>query len=215
MKKHSLCDTKSDADDGLKKFAFKRVVWNSSTWEFRSTWIEWKYEFLPAIIKYTLHCGIWIESIVYYSYLCISNPYRWHIRKNNVDEPIDGSDANQDFKASHRTHQSITLSSVQELHQPYQMKHNSNNNNSNQLKRIFVLSSGTLSLNDIKRSDAGVYICVASNTEGSETLEIQLSVIEALTVQILPAQQTVDLGKSTDLVNIMYLQWIHCSQKSQ
>lgn len=80
------------------------------------------------------------------------------------------------------------------------MKHN-NNNNSNQQKRIFVLSSGTLSLNDIKRTDAGVFMCVASNTEGSETLEIQLSVIEALTVQILPAQQTVDLGKSTDLVS--------------
>lgn len=66
-----------------------------------------------------------------------------------------------------------------------------------------MLPSGTLSINDIKRSDVGVYICVASNSEGSENLEIQLSVIEALTVQILPAQQTVDLGKSTDLVFLM------------
>lgn len=85
------------------------------------------------------------------------------------------------------------------------MKHhsnsnNNNNNNNSQLKRIFVLASGTLSFNDIKRTDAGVYICVATNSEGSENLEIQLSVIEALTVQILPAQQTVDLGKATDLV---------------
>lgn len=94
----------------------------------------------------------------------------------------------------------MTLSTSQQMHQSYPMKHN-NNNNSNQLKRIFVLPSGTLSISDIKRSDAGVYICVASNTEGSETLEIQLSVIESLTVQILPAQQTVDLGKSTDLVS--------------
>lgn len=78
------------------------------------------------------------------------------------------------------------------------MKHTNNNNH---LKRIFVLPSGTLSLNDIKRSDAGTYICIATNTEGSETFEIQLSVIEALTVQILPAQQTVDLGKSSDLVS--------------
>lgn len=77
------------------------------------------------------------------------------------------------------------------------MKHNNNDNNS---KRIFALDSGTLSLNDIKRTDAGVYICVATNTEGSESLEIQLSVIEPLTVHIVPAQQTVDLGKSTDLV---------------
>lgn len=127
--------------------------------------------------------------------------FRWHIRKNNIDEPIDGYDTNQDFKAAHRTHQSITLSSSsQQIHQPYQMKHNNNNNNSNQLKRIFVLPSGTLSLSDIRRSDAGIYQCVATNSEGSETLEIQLSVIEALTVQIIPAQQTVDLGKSTDLV---------------
>lgn len=81
------------------------------------------------------------------------------------------------------------------------MKHNTNNNNSNQPKRIFVLPSGTLSLNDIRRSDAGIYQCVATNSEGSETLEIQLSVIEALTVQIIPVQQTVDLGKSTDLVS--------------
>lgn len=77
---------------------------------------------------------------------------------------------------------------------------NSDNNSSNQLKRLFVLPSGTLSINDIRRSDAGVYICIASNSEGSENLEIQLSVIEALTVQIMPAHQTVDLGKSTDLV---------------
>lgn len=86
------------------------------------------------------------------------------------------------------------------------MKHNNNNNrnnnnnNGNQLKRIYVLPSGTLSLNDIRRTDAGIYQCIATNTEGSETLEIQLSVMEALTVQILPTQQTVDLGKSTDLV---------------
>lgn len=107
-----------------------------------------------------------------------------------MDEPIDGYDTNQDFKTAHRTHQtSHSLSS--QIHQ-----------SSNQLKRLFVLPSGTLSLTDIKRSDAGVYICVASNTEGSETFEIQLSVIESLTVQILPAQQTADLGKSSDLVNI-------------
>lgn len=114
-----------------------------------------------------------------------------------MDEPIDGYDASQDFKTTHRTHQTIMISSSQQMHPPYQMKHNNN-----QLKHIFILPSGTLSLNDIKRSDAGIYICVAANTEGSETLEIQLSVIEALTVQILPVQQTVDLGKATDLVSI-------------
>lgn len=146
---------------------------------------------------------------------------RWHIRKNNVDEPIDGYDSNHDFKTAHRTHQSITLSSSsssssssQQSHQPYQMKHNNNNNrnnnnnNGNQPKRIYVLPCGTLSLNDIRRTDAGIYQCIATNTEGSETLEIQLSVMEALTVQILPTQQTVDLGKSTDLVCIHVLEKI-------
>lgn len=111
----------------------------------------------------------------------------------------------QDFKTPHRAHQTLTLSSSssQHIHQSYQSKSitGSNSDNSNQLKRIFVLPSGTLSLNDIKRSDAGVYICIATNAEGSENLEIQLSVIEALTVQILPVQQTVDLGKSSDLVS--------------
>lgn len=130
-------------------------------------------------------CKVELKLISFFNVL-----YRWHIRKNNVDEPIDGYDTNQDYKTAHRTHQtSHSLSS--QMHQ-----------SSNQLKRIFVLPSGTLSLIDIKRSDAGVYICVASNTEGSETFEIQLSVIESLTVQILPAQQTADLGKSSDLVSL-------------
>lgn len=127
-----------------------------------------------------------------------------------MDEPIDGYDSNHDFKAAHRTHQSLSSSSSSsshQTHQPYQMKHNNNNrnnnnnnNNANQLKRIYALPSGTLSLNDIRRTDAGIYQCVATNSEGSETLEIQLSVMEALTVQILPTHQTVDLGKSTELV---------------
>lgn len=110
----------------------------------------------------------------------------------------------QDFQMSHRNHQMLTMSSssAQQMHQSYQSKLNNENSN-NQLKRIFVLPSGTLSINDIKRNDAGVYICVATNSEGNENLEIQLGVIEALTVQILPVQQTVDLGKSTDLVSEM------------
>lgn len=121
----------------------------------------------------------------------LSFSYRWHIRKNNIDEPIDG--IHEDFNQR----QTLTLTATQQMHQSYQSKQVANN----QLKRIFVLPSGTLSLNDIKRGDAGVYICMAKNSEGSENLEIQLSVIEALTVQILPVQQTVDLGKSSDLVS--------------
>lgn len=107
---------------------------------------------------------------------------RWHIRKNNIDEPIDELNFNRDIKIIHN------------LQQHQQPKHN-------QQKRIFVRDGGTLTINDIKRSDSGIYVCVATNSEGSEYLEIQLTVIEALTVHIQPAQQTVDIGKSADLVN--------------
>lgn len=54
----------------------------------------------------------------------------------------------------------------------------------------------------IKESDAGTYICTAKNDEGSETLEVQLTVTAALSVHIQPVRQTVDLGKSAML---------HCS----
>lgn len=107
--------------------------------------------------------------------------HRWYLRKNNVDEPIDEITYNHDIRIIHHPQQHLSKIG--------------------QLKRIFVRDGGTLTINDIKRSDSGVYICIATNSEGTESLEIQLTVIESLTVQIQPAQQTVDLGKSADLVN--------------
>lgn len=107
--------------------------------------------------------------------------HRWYLRKNNVDEPIDEINYSHDIRIIHHPQQHLSKIG--------------------QLKRIFVRDGGTLTINDIKRTDSGVYICIATNSEGSETLEIQLTVIESLTAQIQPAQQTVDLGKSADLVS--------------
>lgn len=70
----------------------------------------------------------------------------------------------------------------------------------NQNERISVRDGGTLTINGIKQSDAGTYICEVSNSEGNQQLEIHLSVIGALTAHIQPALQTVNLGKSTELV---------------
>lgn len=98
-----------------------------------------------------------------------------------MDEPIDEVKFGHDVRIIHHS-------------QPHL-------NKIGQMKRIFVRDGGTLTINDIKRSDSGVYICIATNSEGSESLEIQLTVIESLTAHIQPAQQTVDLGKSADLVS--------------
>lgn len=95
-----------------------------------------------------------------------------------MDDPIDEMHSSQDMKM---------------IHQPHSPMHG-------QQKRIFVRDGGTLTISDIKRSDSSVYVCKAVNSEGSETLEIKLTVIESLTAHIQPAQQTVDIGKSADLV---------------
>lgn len=64
--------------------------------------------------------------------------------------------------------------------------------------RIFV-RHGILTITSVKKTDAGTYFCTAANSEGSETLEVQLSVTAPLTVHIQPARQTIDLGKSAEL----------------
>lgn len=101
------------------------------------------------------------------------------MRRNNIDEPIDEMHSSQDIKIVHQSHS--TMHNLQ--------------------KRIYVRDGGTLTISDIRRSDSGVYVCKATNSEGSETLEIKLTVIESLTAHIQPAQQIVDIGKSADLVN--------------
>lgn len=72
-----------------------------------------------------------------------------------------------------------------------------NNSSNNRL----TVQDGTMTINPVKNTDAGTYFCTATNAEGSETLEVQLSITSSLTVHIQPAQQTVDLGKSAELVS--------------
>lgn len=64
--------------------------------------------------------------------------------------------------------------------------------------RVSVLD-GTLRFTTVHQSDAGTYICVCTNSEGTEQLELHLDVTAPLTVHIQPARQTIDLGKSTEL----------------
>jgi hypothetical protein len=59
-----------------------------------------------------------------------------------------------------------------------------------------IVRDGTLVITTVRESDAGTYLCNASNKEGSETLEVQLSVSSPLQVLVHPISQRVDLGKS-------------------
>ena len=59
-----------------------------------------------------------------------------------------------------------------------------------------MVRDGTLVVTSVRESDAGTYLCNASNKEGSETLEVQLSVSSPLQVLMHPTRQRVDLGKS-------------------
>ncbi|XP_069692741.1 cell adhesion molecule Dscam2-like [Periplaneta americana] len=59
-----------------------------------------------------------------------------------------------------------------------------------------MVRDGTLVITAVRESDAGTYLCNASNKEGSETLEVQLSVSSPLQVLVHPSRQRVDLGKS-------------------
>ncbi|XP_014485965.1 PREDICTED: Down syndrome cell adhesion molecule-like protein Dscam2 isoform X3 [Dinoponera quadriceps] len=63
----------------------------------------------------------------------------------------------------------------------------------------YVVRDGSLIVQSVEESDGGSYMCTASNSEGSETLEIRLTVSAPLSVHVQPAIQTVDLGKSAYL----------------
>ncbi|XP_015190720.1 PREDICTED: Down syndrome cell adhesion molecule-like protein Dscam2 isoform X7 [Polistes dominula] len=63
----------------------------------------------------------------------------------------------------------------------------------------YIVRDGSLIIQGVQENDAGSYMCIASNSEGTETLEIRLTVSAPLSVHVQPAIQTVDLGKPAHL----------------
>lgn len=86
----------------------------------------------------------------------------------------------------------------------------------------FLVQDGTLVISDVKRNDSGTYVCVASNSEGSESLELQLTVTSPLSAHLHPVSQTAHLGKGANLeCNILgestdseFLSYSGCSRNS-
>ncbi|KAK0089164.1 hypothetical protein PV325_008743 [Microctonus aethiopoides] len=68
-----------------------------------------------------------------------------------------------------------------------------------ELSNHWTIRDGCLTIQTVQESDAGSYICTASNIEGSTSLEIRLSISATLSVHIQPTVQTVDLGKAATL----------------
>ncbi|XP_051167558.1 cell adhesion molecule Dscam2-like isoform X4 [Leptopilina boulardi] len=59
----------------------------------------------------------------------------------------------------------------------------------------FLVRDGSLIIQNVQELDAGSYMCTASNSEGSGSMEVKLTVSAPLSVHVQPAIQTVDLGK--------------------
>lgn len=64
----------------------------------------------------------------------------------------------------------------------------------------YVVRDGSLIVQGAQENDAGSYMCTASNSEGSESMEVRLTVSAPLSVHVQPSIQTVDLGKAAHLV---------------
>ncbi|OAD61177.1 Down syndrome cell adhesion molecule-like protein Dscam2 [Eufriesea mexicana] len=63
----------------------------------------------------------------------------------------------------------------------------------------YVVRDGSLVIQGVQETDAGSYMCTASNSEGSESMEVKLTVSAPLSVHVQPSIQTVDLGKAAHL----------------
>ncbi|KAL7034690.1 hypothetical protein ACKWTF_008060 [Chironomus riparius] len=84
----------------------------------------------------------------------------------------------------------------------YRNKHGRNES----IEHIVMTTSGRykvkesrLIIQSIEQSDNAIFYCIATNEQGSETLEIQLKIVAPLQAHIQPQRQTVDVGKSADL----------------
>lgn len=69
----------------------------------------------------------------------------------------------------------------------------------------FKVKESRLLIQSIEQSDNTIFYCTATNDQGSETLEIQLKVVAPLQVHIQPNRQTVDVGKTADLVRFLLI----------
>lgn len=67
----------------------------------------------------------------------------------------------------------------------------------------YKVKESRLIIQSIEQSDNTIFYCTAKNDQGSETLEVQLKVVAPLQVHIQPNRQTVDVGKSADLVRMI------------
>lgn len=66
----------------------------------------------------------------------------------------------------------------------------------------YKVKESRLIIQSIEQSDNAIFYCIATNDQGSETLEIQLKIVAPLQAHIHPQRQTVDVGKSAELVRI-------------
>lgn len=69
----------------------------------------------------------------------------------------------------------------------------------------YKIKESRLIIQSIEQSDNTIFYCTATNEQGSETLEIQLKVVAPLQVHIQPHRQTVDVGKTADLVSFIFI----------
>ncbi|XP_053999257.1 cell adhesion molecule Dscam2-like isoform X2 [Hylaeus anthracinus] len=63
----------------------------------------------------------------------------------------------------------------------------------------YLVRDGSLIVQGVQENDAGSYMCTTSNSEGSESMEVRLTVSAPLSVHVQPSIQTVDLGKAAHL----------------
>ena len=63
-----------------------------------------------------------------------------------------------------------------------------------------TIRDGTLTIHTIREEDSGSYYCTATNSEGSEKMEVQVTISAPLDAHIQPSTQVIDLNKEAHLV---------------
>lgn len=68
------------------------------------------------------------------------------------------------------------------------------------IRRVSIQYGSSLFISSLIASDSGIYVCVATNSANTGRLELQLNVVATLKAHIQPGHQTVDLGRSAELL---------------